>query len=304
MLLDGAHNPAGAAALAIALDDLRPFLGGGGEAPPTAVTLVHGSMADKDVAGNRRRAGRGGRPSWRDDHRDPGARCAGAGRGRGRRPLARDRLRGGPPTRFRTSHGALDRALEVAGRVGGPDRRGRIAVPRRRGAPAVAGRPTAAGPGGAIGMSDPARRERTVPAEDATTVVAARPELGGGSATPSFALPAGAPDGLPGPLGETRIGPQTFRWGERTFVMGILNVTPDSFSGDGLLPAVGSRTGARAGSMPPSLRPVRWPPRARICSTSAANRRARATPRSTRTRSRAVSCRSCVPSATRCRRCR
>ena len=36
-------------------------------------------------------------------------------------------------------------------------------------------------------------------------------------------------------LGETRIGSRTFRWGERTFVMGILNVTPDSFSGDGLL---------------------------------------------------------------------
>ena len=36
-------------------------------------------------------------------------------------------------------------------------------------------------------------------------------------------------------LGTTRIGPRTFRWGERTFVMGILNVTPDSFSGDGLL---------------------------------------------------------------------
>jgi dihydropteroate synthase len=35
--------------------------------------------------------------------------------------------------------------------------------------------------------------------------------------------------------GETRIGDTTFRWGERTFVMGILNVTPDSFSGDGLL---------------------------------------------------------------------
>lgn len=28
---------------------------------------------------------------------------------------------------------------------------------------------------------------------------------------------------------------QTFAWGARTFVMGILNVTPDSFSGDGLL---------------------------------------------------------------------
>src|SRR5215217_4849296 len=36
-------------------------------------------------------------------------------------------------------------------------------------------------------------------------------------------------------LGETRLGPRTFRWGERTFVMGILNATPDSFSGDGLL---------------------------------------------------------------------
>ncbi len=33
----------------------------------------------------------------------------------------------------------------------------------------------------------------------------------------------------------TRIGPATFAWGERTYVMGILNVTPDSFSGDGLL---------------------------------------------------------------------
>ena len=33
----------------------------------------------------------------------------------------------------------------------------------------------------------------------------------------------------------TRIGPTTFAWGTRTYVMGILNVTPDSFSGDGLL---------------------------------------------------------------------
>ena len=33
----------------------------------------------------------------------------------------------------------------------------------------------------------------------------------------------------------TRIGPAIFGWGDRTFVMGILNVTPDSFSGDGLL---------------------------------------------------------------------
>ena len=36
-------------------------------------------------------------------------------------------------------------------------------------------------------------------------------------------------------LAATRIGPATFGWGSRTFVMGILNLTPDSFSGDGLL---------------------------------------------------------------------
>ena len=34
-----------------------------------------------------------------------------------------------------------------------------------------------------------------------------------------------------------RIGSRTLRWGERTYVMGILNLTPDSFSGDGLLPS-------------------------------------------------------------------
>jgi dihydropteroate synthase len=33
----------------------------------------------------------------------------------------------------------------------------------------------------------------------------------------------------------TRIGSMVFAWGERTFVMGIVNVTPDSFSGDGLV---------------------------------------------------------------------
>jgi dihydropteroate synthase len=42
---------------------------------------------------------------------------------------------------------------------------------------------------------------------------------------------------MPGPAGPTRIGPQVFDWGSRTYVMGILNVTPDSFSGDGLLAA-------------------------------------------------------------------
>lgn len=34
---------------------------------------------------------------------------------------------------------------------------------------------------------------------------------------------------------EFKIGPATFVWGSKTYVMGIINVTPDSFSGDGLL---------------------------------------------------------------------
>ncbi len=32
-----------------------------------------------------------------------------------------------------------------------------------------------------------------------------------------------------------KIGSSTFEWGSQTYVMGIINVTPDSFSGDGLL---------------------------------------------------------------------
>ena len=75
-------------------------------------------------------------------------------------------------------------------------------------------------------------------------VVPADAGAGGGAATPSFARPAGATPGLPGPLGSTRLGPRTFEWGTRTYVMGILNVTPDSFSGDGLLAAGGDPVAA------------------------------------------------------------
>jgi dihydrofolate synthase / folylpolyglutamate synthase len=45
ILLDGAHNPAGAAALAQAIDDIRPYL------VPGPLALVVASMADKDVDG-------------------------------------------------------------------------------------------------------------------------------------------------------------------------------------------------------------------------------------------------------------
>jgi dihydropteroate synthase len=47
----------------------------------------------------------------------------------------------------------------------------------------------------------------------------------------------------------TGIGSREFRWGERTYVMAIVNVTPDSFSGDGLLAPVLDR-GAGAPTAP------------------------------------------------------
>lgn len=60
-------------------------------------------------------------------------------------------------------------------------------------------------------------------------------------ATPSFHLPAGADSGLPGgPLAPLTMRGRTFRWGSRTYLMGIVNVTPDSFSGDGLVPTEGA----------------------------------------------------------------
>ncbi len=35
-------------------------------------------------------------------------------------------------------------------------------------------------------------------------------------------------------LGITRCGNKEFKWGERSYLMGVINVTPDSFSGDGV----------------------------------------------------------------------
>ena len=34
--------------------------------------------------------------------------------------------------------------------------------------------------------------------------------------------------------GDTRVGGTRFEWGSRTYIMGVINATPDSFSGDGL----------------------------------------------------------------------
>ncbi len=102
-------------------------------------------------------------------------------------------------------------------------------------------------------MSEDRRDDRGVPSPvdrrlpEERGVLPGLPD-GGGSSTPSFAAPPDAGPGTPGPLGTTVIGGRAFRWGARTYVMGILNVTPDSFSGDGLL------TGASA--VDPGSRPA------------------------------------------------
>jgi dihydropteroate synthase len=62
-----------------------------------------------------------------------------------------------------------------------------------------------------------------------------------GTAAAGVTLPSGAGSGIaparPGPL---RLRGRTFAWGTRTYLMGIVNVTPDSFSGDGILARAGS----------------------------------------------------------------
>jgi len=50
----------------------------------------------------------------------------------------------------------------------------------------------------------------------------------------SSAIINNMPDYRPSELGSTRCGNSVFYWGKRTYVMGVINVSPDSFSGDGL----------------------------------------------------------------------
>jgi dihydropteroate synthase len=45
------------------------------------------------------------------------------------------------------------------------------------------------------------------------------------------------PEYKPSNLGSTRCGSTIFRWGQRTYIMGVVNVSPDSFSGDGIADA-------------------------------------------------------------------
>jgi dihydropteroate synthase len=47
-------------------------------------------------------------------------------------------------------------------------------------------------------------------------------------------------------LAPLKIANRTFEWGSRTYLMGILNITPDSFSGDGLMGDVGMSSASPA----------------------------------------------------------
>ena len=251
VLLDGAHNPDGAAALAQALDDLRPYLAGGRADPPRPPVLVWASMADKDVAAivarDRGQPGARGR-----DRRVHGPRRA----PRAARRRARGRLAGGAararpcasrsPTRDRRS---TSRWRPATARSSSP---GRCTSSARRGRGwstirccATRWRHDAA----------TSRRWRRAWSRRVRRPAAARRRRRSG-------CPPARPTGVPGAPGATVIGPATFAWGERTYVMGVLNVTPDSFSGDGLL--AGGRPGrGRGGPGAPDGRRGRRPPRRR-----------------------------------------
>lgn len=63
--------------------------------------------------------------------------------------------------------------------------------------------------------------------------------------TPSVSLPPDADSGIPQrPPQALQMGGRLFAWGTRTYVMGIINVTPDSFSGDGLMSSGGDPVAA------------------------------------------------------------
>ena len=169
------------------------------------------------------RAGRDGRQGRGRDHRGPRSRTVPRDcprpRDRGRRAprtsrgRARRRWRAllpdGAVEAIATPEAALERALGGAAPAGPP------------GPIVVAGSLYLVGEVRARLVDDPALRDRRMMADRRDRA----------------RLPA------------TRIGPAEFRWGTRTFVMGIVNATPDSFSGDGLLAGAASpirRRGRRA----------------------------------------------------------
>ncbi len=88
-------------------------------------------------------------------------------------------------------------------------------------------------------MSEP-QDAAAFPPDAATTRPEPAPSPPDAATTPPGpASPPDADGGMSRRPAATRIGRRTFAWGERTFVMGIVNVTPDSFSGDGVAARLG-----------------------------------------------------------------
>ena len=124
VLLDGAHNPAGAAALAAALDELRPLLRSGERTPAGPADAGpgdHGRQGRGRGAGRARRRAVAGRRPCRGHGGGGPARAPGSGPrralvGRGRRPgPARSRPSPIPPPRSRSPSPPPTGPVVVAG---------------------------------------------------------------------------------------------------------------------------------------------------------------------------------------------
>ena len=248
VLLDGAHNPAGAAALAAALDDLRPFLDGG--RTPSAAADARPRL---DGRQGRRRRDRG--PAAADRAR--GARVIAtpvdvpralpaedlAGRWRALGGVAGIRTSG------RSGRGGR-RPRDLGRRRSG--RRRRLALPRRGRPRPARRRPAAARPGGRGDAIGPAHdRPRPSPARERGDQ-RARSSAGG---TPPSRLPrAGAASaglGDDGSGGELRLGRAHVRHGHRQrHARLVLRRRPagadaDPAVGGGRRPAAGDGRGRR-----------------------------------------------------------
>ncbi len=210
----------------------------------------HG-LRDGHLAGPARAAPRR-RPRRPPRRRPQPGRCRGA-RGGARRPAAvpggrtadpRDGI-DGRQGRRRRHRGALDgrgaargldRRAPQVGRRGAPCRPPTLAARWAAARPGAPPPSVAADPTAAMDLALAGGRGPVVVAGSLYLVGAVRailvddPDLRDPDAR-SVMTPADPT----APPRATRIGPTTFAWGARTYVMGIVNVTPDSFSGDGLL---------------------------------------------------------------------
>ncbi|MGZ3445083.1 MAG: dihydropteroate synthase, partial [Myxococcaceae bacterium] len=82
-------------------------------------------------------------------------------------------------------------------------------------------------------LSDPERRPGGASVSGTRTGIDALARLAEGRGLGELARALDVAIATDVPPDPTRLGARTFRWGERTHVMGVLNVTPDSFSDGG-----------------------------------------------------------------------